>query len=263
MLVHRALLLCCLLVPLWAEPTPAEPPADLQLFLLAGQSNMAGRGVVEAQDRVPHPRIWMLNTEGKWVPAIDPVQYDKPDIVGVGPGRSFALALVAADPDIHVGLIPAAHGGSPIATWKPGVWLDQTDDYPWDEAIRRTHLAQQHGTLRAILWHQGEADCHAGRSEHYAERLHDLIARFRAEFDDPELPFIAGQLGSWPGALSGEHRDRIDEAHRKLPEHVPHSALVSSDGLSPKTGDFYHFDAASARELGRRYAEAWLAMNRD
>jgi len=40
------------------DQRPPVPP--LQLFLLAGQSNMAGRGTVEPEDRVPHPRVWLL-----------------------------------------------------------------------------------------------------------------------------------------------------------------------------------------------------------
>lgn len=238
------------------------PPPGLHLFLLAGQSNMAGRDTVEAQDRVTHPRIWMLNANDEWVPAVDPVQFDKPDIVGVGPGRSFALALVEADPDLYIGLVPAAHGGSPLTAWQPGAYFDQTDSHPWDEAVRRTRLALRAGILCGILWHQGEADSHPGLSEVYAEKLHDLITRFRTEFDAPDLPFIAGQMGQWPEAPNNEHRQRVDHVHRSLPEQVPHTAFVSAAGLTPKENDIYHFDAASARKLGRRYAEAYLELSR-
>ena len=65
----------------------------MHLFLLAGQSNMAGRGEVEAQDRATHPRIWMLDRHGQWVPAADPLHFDKP-VAGVGPGLAFARVLV-------------------------------------------------------------------------------------------------------------------------------------------------------------------------
>ena len=39
----------------------AQEPKELNLFLLAGQSNMAGRGEVEAQDREPIPDVLALN----------------------------------------------------------------------------------------------------------------------------------------------------------------------------------------------------------
>jgi hypothetical protein len=36
--------------------------------------------------------------------------------------------------------------------------------------------------------------------------------------------------------------------------------FVASDGLKDK-GDFVHFDAASQREFGRRYAHAFLQLD--
>ena len=80
-------------------------------MLLTGQSNMAGRGVVTPEDKIPHPRVLMQNKEGEWVPAVDPVHYDKSS-AGVGPARTFAIELAESDPAITVGLIPAACGGS-------------------------------------------------------------------------------------------------------------------------------------------------------
>ncbi|HEX8916483.1 MAG TPA: sialate O-acetylesterase, partial [Humisphaera sp.] len=56
------------------------PPAKdkFLLFLLVGQSNMAGRGKVEDEDRKPHPRVVSLDKAGQWVPAVDPIHFDKP-----------------------------------------------------------------------------------------------------------------------------------------------------------------------------------------
>lgn len=58
-------------------------PDHMRLFLLIGQSNMAGRGKMEPQDEVTNPRIYMLTKDGKWVLAKDPVHFDKP-VAGVG-----------------------------------------------------------------------------------------------------------------------------------------------------------------------------------
>ena len=52
----------------------------------------------------------------------------------------------------------------------------------------------------------------------------------------------------------------IDAAHRALPGKVRRTAFVSSDGLV-HGGDKVHFDTASLRELGRRYADAYLLLS--
>lgn len=59
----------------WTTAAFAEDPAPAQmkLFLLIGQSNMAGRGKVEPQDQVENPHIFMLTKDLKWVPAKVPV----------------------------------------------------------------------------------------------------------------------------------------------------------------------------------------------
>jgi len=221
---------------------------------------MAGRGVVEAQDRVADPRVVMLDRTLHWVPATDPVHYDKP-IAGVGPGRSFALSLVARDPSARIGLIPAAVGGSPISSWEPGALDPATKTHPYDDALARARAAMRDGQLRAILWHQGESDAHPGLSERYDEKLRALIARFRADLNAPALPFIIGELGQFRGKPWDADVRRVDSVHRTIAATVPHVAYVSSDGLRDR-GDTLHFDAASQREFGERYARAYLVLVR-
>jgi hypothetical protein len=251
----------CFLAGAVVFAAPALPPKEkFHLFLLVGQSNMAGRGVVTPKDKVPDSRVLMLNKAGEWVPAIDPLHFDKPTAVGVGIGRAFALAVAEANPGVTIGLIPCAVGGSPIDAWKPGVFYDPTKSHPWDDAIHRAELALQSGTLKGILWHQGESDSNATLAPQYEAKLHDLIARFRIELNTPNVPFIAGELGHFSDSPWNEYRTQVDQVHRDLPRKVPHTAYVSSEGLKHK-GDKTHFDADSYREFGRRYAEQYLKMS--
>ncbi len=230
---------------------PSDEPHDLQLFLLIGQSNMAGRGPVEAQDKEIIPRVFMLNKEMAWVPAVDPLHFDKPAVAGVGLGRTFAKTLVWGNGTVSIGLIPAAFGGTSLDQWKPGgkLYLD---------AVRRTREALKSGNLRGILWHQGEAD--AGAEEHvnsYRERFADMIQHLREDLHAPDVPVVVGELGEFQ---KGKFTRQMNEQLALIPFEVPHSAFVSSAGLVDK-GDSTHFDSASAREFGRRYALAFLSLD--
>lgn len=248
-----------LIAILTAPSLQAAEPQGLDLYLLVGQSNMAGRGTVEAQDQEIHPRLWMFNQEQVWVPAVDPMHFDKPKAVGVGLGRSFALVLAEKDLDAQIGLIPCAHGGSPIDVWVPGAFYEPTKGHPWDDAIRRAKAAMKSGTLKGILWHQGESDSKPGIASNYEAKFHDLIARLRAELDAPQVPFITGQMGQFEERPWDEHKKTVDQAHRTLPDKVPHTAFANSNGLNHK-GDEVHFDSASYRELGRRYAGVFMKI---
>lgn len=243
-----------------SRPLPAPALEPLHVFLLAGQSNMAGRGVVDSVDRVVHPRLLMLDRSGAWVPAIDPVHFDK-SVAGVGPSRSFGLAVAGANPNGRIGLVPAAVGGSPIRAWEPGAFDSATQTHPYDDAIARARTAMKSGELRAILWHQGESDGNAESAPLYGQRLRALIERFRRDLGNPALPVLIGQLGRFDGVRWSPARERVDSAHRAIARDMPNVAFVSSDGLQHK-GDQVHFSAASARELGMRYAEAWLRLSR-
>ncbi len=239
-------------------PLPAKD--KFHLFLLVGQSNMAGRGVVEAQDKEANPRVLMLNKEGQWVPAVDPLHFDKA-AAGVGLGKTFGEIIAEANPGVTIGLIPCAVGGSPIDTWKPGAFYAGTKTHPWDDMVKRVELALPAGTIKGILWHQGESDSNKDLAPAYAAKLRDLVKRLRDLVKSPDVPFIAGQMGKFDDVPWSPEKEVVDQASRELPKHVPHTAFVTAEGLKHK-GDKVHFDAAAYRELGKRYAAAFLKMSK-
>lgn len=260
-----ALILCLLALPCFVIAQGNEevtlPAKDrFHLFLLAGQSNMAGRGEVEKEDKIAHPRVLMLGKDGKWKPAVDPMHYDKGS-AGVGLGRTFAIELAERDKEIVIGLIPAACGGSPISTWQPGGYHGQTKSHPYDDAIARTQTALKHGTLKGILWHQGESDGSPELAAKYEGNLTALIARFRKDLDSPELPFIIGQLGQFPASPWSDAHKTVDQAQTAVAKNSKTIRFVSSDELTCNK-DNIHFDAASLRTFGKRYAAAYLDLTK-
>jgi hypothetical protein len=245
-----------------AEPVELPPKDNFFLFLLVGQSNMAGRGEVSKEDRTPVPRVLMLNKENQWVPAIDPLHFDKPKVAGTGLGKTFGIEVAKAYPNAVIGLIPCAVGGSPISSWEPGALDPATKTHPWDDCMTRVRIALQSGTLKGILWHQGEADSTTALSTIYESRLQSLIQRFRTELDAPDVPFLIGQLGQFEKRPWNEAKQQVDAIHQKMASKMPHVAFVSAAGLTNK-GDGVHFDSASYRELGRRFAAAYLKLTTD
>jgi Carbohydrate esterase, sialic acid-specific acetylesterase len=246
--MRSAALLILAAIPALTE-TNSLPP-DLQLFLLIGQSNMAGRGKVESQDREPIPRVWMLNKTMDWVAAIDPMHSDIP-AAGVGLGRSFAKVLAKSDPTANIGLIPAAVGGTSLDQWKPGGKL-------YSEAVRRTRAAMKAGKLRGVLWHQGEGEASdPALASSYRERFSAFIKQLRTDLDAPDVPVIVGQLCQ---TAPKPFRQVVDEQLTLIPLRVPHSVFVSSEGLKHEEGQV-HFNAAELREFGRRYGHAFLILD--
>ena len=205
-----------------------------------------------ASDTLPTPGVYMLHRSGTFVPAVDPVHFDKP-VAGVGPGRSFAEAVLDETPGITVGLIPGAVGGSPISSWEPGVLDPATKTYPYDDALERARIAMESGMLKAILWHQGESDSNEEAAPLYKDRLVALIKRLRRELSDPALPFLIGQLGQFDGVEWDAWREMVNDAHVSVAEEMDGVYFVTSEGLGHK-GDSLHFSADASREFGQRFA---------
>lgn len=230
---------------------PGEAPdverERFHLYLLLGQSNMAGRGQLAEQDREVHPRIFALDAEGKWVPAREPLHPDprvteSGEIYAVGPGLSFARAMAEQDVEVFVGLVPCAIGGSPIRSWRRG-------QPNFEAALLRARLAMRDGVLRGVLWHQGESDARARQTAaRYQRQLDAVVGEWRAALG-MEVPFVAGRIAE-PNA--GATLAQVNGAIAGLPERVPRAAVVEVADL--ETQGPWHFTAPAARELGRRYA---------
>jgi hypothetical protein len=219
---------------------------------------MAGRGAVESQDRTKPARVFTLDQHNEWVPAVDPIHFDK-SVAGVGPGRTFGIRMAEQNPSANIGLIPCAVGGTSIRKWAPGVEDPKTESCLYDDMLARLRIAMKSGEVKGILWHQGESDGKMGENGVYAEALTELIERVRKECGSSKIPFVIGQLGQFKERPWTEGRKKVDEAHQKVAQTVPHCGFASSSGLEDK-GDLTHFSAAAARELGERFAAAMIQL---
>jgi len=196
----------------------------------------------------------MLDKENRWVVALDPLHTDKPSIAGVGLGTTFGKVMAGETPGAVIGLIPCAVGGTTVSQWQKGAPPVQ----PWGElytnAVLRSRIALRDGVLKGILWHQGEGDAAEAKIASYRARLTGLVDDLKADLEVEGVPFVAGELGVWDAAKHSG-RQAFNENLAGLPTWIERSAVVFADGLMHK-GDGTHFDSASLRELGRRYAEA-------
>ena len=159
--------------------------------LMIGQSNMAGRGNMEDVQPIRDSRCFVLRN-GKWQPMREPVNPDRAVFEGMyRSGVSLATSFArdfAEHLDAPVGLIPCADGGSALNQWKPGEIL-------YDHAVCIAKLAQRSSQLKAIIWHQGESDCHEDELiRSYPERFISMITQMRKDLNAENVPVILGEL---------------------------------------------------------------------
>ncbi|NIP96519.1 MAG: sialate O-acetylesterase [Akkermansiaceae bacterium] len=175
---------------------------DRHLFILSGQSNMAG----------------------------------------LKPESSFLPELTKLLPGADIQHVKFARGGQPIRKWvkswdeiakkhdlkplnDPGAFYDVV----LKEA--RANLAEGKPKTITFLWMQGERDGKTGLAGAYEESLRTLIANLRKDLDAPEMNFVIGRLCDH---LDHEQWNGVRAAQVKVAGDDPRGAWVDTDDTNDK-----------------------------
>ncbi len=230
------------------QNNPTEP--ETWIFLMAGQSNMAGRGLIESQDTITNPRILTINSIGKTILAKEPLHFYEPNLAGLDCGLNFGKVLIKHLPkNITILMIPTAVGGSSIKQWinnenHRGVKL-------LDNFIKKVNIGNNIGTIKGIIWHQGESDANSNGIENYHENLIKLFSKFREIVNKPNLPILVGELGSF--SINNDNWQSINEIINSYSEIDNNCKVISTTDLKDK-GDKVHFNSEGQRIMGERFA---------
>ncbi len=232
---------------------------SLYVFIMAGQSNMAGCGFVEPQDTLPNKKILTIDKWMNWVYAKEPLHFYEPSLTGLDCGMSFANTVLDAIPEGYaVAVIPCAVGGSSVEQWlnnenHRGVTL-------LDNFKEKVSFAADYGIIKGIIWHQGENNAHPKLIPHYAQRLDSLLKTFRLITNNDTLPIVLGELGTYAQPNEKQMQwDAINTVLNNIAIKDEGIALVKTGDLKHK-GDYLHFNAESLRKLGERYAVKYLEL---
>lgn len=235
--------------------TGTPPEVKFHVYLLMGQSNMAGYPKAQDADKVEDPRVLVLGYDNN--PALGRVT-DKWDVASpplhetyqgaIGPGDWFAKTMINKVPaGDTIGLVPCAISGEKIETFmKSG-----GSKYNW--IVNRAKLAQQKGgVIEGILFHQGESN---NGDASWPGKVNTLIEDLKKDLNLGDIPVIAGEL-PYSGGCAG-HNTLVN----KLPSVVKNCYVVSANGLVLDPADTQwklHFGHDSQVTLGKRYAEKMI-----
>ncbi len=229
------------------------------IFILAGQSNMAGRGFVEPADTIPSPRVYSITKDHQWILAKEPLHFYEPNLAGLDCGLSFGKTLAANSKDnIYIGVIPTAIGGSAVEQWLGDSTYRNVKLFT--NFKQKAGFAMRSGIIKGILWHQGETNAHEKPFKNYESNLRELFSRFRQVTGNKDLPIIAGELGSFLRKSEFSHyNDSVNYVLKKIASTDPNVHVISTGDLTHK-GDSLHFDSGAQRQMGKRMAEQYLRL---
>ncbi|XP_022148694.1 probable carbohydrate esterase At4g34215 [Momordica charantia] len=235
---------------------PDPDPQNKQIFILSGQSNMAGRGGVSKKPKrwdgvvppesQPHPSILRLSAKLEWEAAREPLHadIDTKKTCGVGPGMSFANGV--RERVGVVALVPCAVGGTAIKEWARGEKLYE------DMVKRARESVRGGGEIKALLWFQGESDTSTeADAVAYQGNMEEFVANVRRDLALPSLPIIQVALAS-----GFEYIEKVREA--QLGMKIENVVCVDAKGLQLQE-DNLHLSTQSQVVLGQMLAQAYLS----
>ncbi|OIT22674.1 PREDICTED: probable carbohydrate esterase At4g34215 [Nicotiana attenuata] len=244
---------------------------NIQIFLLAGQSNMAGRGgaikksiggnTTEVWDGFlpkeckPNKKILRFNAAQKWEEAHEPMNYGIDCLVScaLGPGMAFANEILKKDSEFGViGLVPCARGGTGLYRWRRG-------SYAYDDLIRRAKSAEKDGgTFRALLWYHGEGDMRAKNgSSSYKSNFEKFVHDLRTDLQSPNLPILLAVLPYPKKPFEGPYIEELRAA--QLGINISNVIKFDAKGLE-MSRDGIHLTTPAQVQLGRMFAHAFLSL---
>ncbi len=250
------------------------------LWVLAGQSNMEGVGDL-VNVELPNGLVHSLDQADHWVLAEEPLHllagaadrvhwrrnaqgmperlegeklaaYISARKKGAGLGLPFAVEMVRRT-GVPVGLLPCAHGGTSMDQWSPSL-RDQGGDSLYGATIRRVKLAG--GKVTGILWYQGESDASPKAAPRFQAKFENLVAAFRADLGQAELPFYYVQIGRHVSKTNVGEWNQVQEMQRLAARAIPHSGMAPAVDLSLDDG--IHVGTQDHKRLGRRLANLAL-----
>ncbi|XP_049392790.1 probable carbohydrate esterase At4g34215 [Solanum stenotomum] len=235
-----------------------------QIFILAGQSNMAGQGGVHnftwdgiiPHECQPNPNnILRLSVTIKWEIAHEPLNYavDCLHNCGVGPGMAFANAILKQEPNFGViGLVPCSKSGTGIHAWIRG-------NMPYDQLISRAKFSLKHGgTIRGLLWFHGESDTKDKyTARYYKAKVIKFIQDLRDDLNSPLLPVIVVVLRYPKKPFDRKFKFVNVVRQAQMDIDLPNVIKVDANGL-PVESDGLHLTTQGQIQLGNMMAQAFL-----
>ncbi len=218
-----------LAVVLQALPAAAERQR-LHLFILSGQSNMAG----------------------------------------LNPKISFTPAAEEAFADEEVIVVKSAQGGQPIRRWyrqwKPAggeVAEGNGDLYEVLMKAVSNGVGEKQPDTVTFVWMQGERDAREKHGEVYEASFEGLLGQLRSDLKFENLNFVIGRLSDFDNDNKRyPHWTKVRETQVSVADSSQRGSWVDTDDLNgPNNG--LHYTKDGYKTLGQRFADKAIALIRE
>ncbi len=206
-----------------------------------------------------------FNVNGEWVES-DAISANTFSAIGYMFGAKLFEKL-----NVPIGIIESAWGGTRIESWIPKEDLLKYKGVKFSNTLPKEQKKQKKPsflynamihpfkdfTVRGILWYQGESN--RSNPESYNSCMKDLIASWRTQWNNKNLPFYFVQIAPFNyvknknGTKKGA--DLIREAQFKISQNIPNTGIV----ITTDAGDCNDIHPSKKEIIAKRLLKMALA----
>jgi len=240
--MHRAFCAITIIIILTASDIATAAEKPVHIFILSGQSNMAGM----------NPKLGFEPEAKKIFPDAEVVYFKVAR--GGQPIRFWVEQwdAIAKKHGIDVQAKRAREKNKGTVYYKPIVtqYRKLLEKYPQPASV-------------TFCWMQGERDAREKLSAAYGESLSQLITNLRKDLNQPKMNFVIGRLSDQ--GKDNEEWQKVCKAQTEVATADKHGAWVDCDDLNNKEKngkkrDDLHYTKEGYELLGRRYARQAKAL---
>jgi len=197
------------------------------------------------------------------------------NMAGLDPDLSFAPAVVEKYSAENVIVVKDAHGGQPIRRWFKGWKLRNEDDPAqigdlYEQLMSKVKPAIEGKPIQSVtfLWMQGERDAREGLADRYRESFEGVVQQLKSDLNRNDLNIVIGRLSDFDMEnKTYPHWTRLREIQVAYAESNPNAEWVDTDDLNTgfnKQGkaikDDLHYSVAGYKKFGERLAEKAIQL---
>lgn len=194
------------------------------------------------------------------------------NMAGLDPSISFTPGVEKEFGKENVIVIKDAMGGQPIRRWykdwKP-VNGDEPKAQPdlYERLMTKVKAATDGHKISSVtfVWMQGERDAKEGQGEVYGASLKGVVDQIKKDLGRDDVNFVIGRISDFD--MSNKeypHWTMVRDAQVKVAETDPHGRWVDTDDLNDKGNDQkgggLQYTANGYKLLGARFAEKAIEL---
>lgn len=199
------------------------------------------------------------------------------NMAGLDPAESFIPTVEKEFGEEQVVVVKDALGGQPIRRWykkwtsAAGDQPEVIGDL-YDRLMDKVYAAIQDKEVETItfVWMQGERDAREQHGEVYRDSFNGLLDQLKEDLGRTDINFVIGRLSDFD--LADEkypHWTMVRKAQVDLAEASPHGSWVDTDDLNEgknkkgvEINNDLHYSVEGYKILGQRFAEQSIALIR-